>query len=514
MLHVFKAAGIRMRQRHVLSHLLPALVSLLMLLQVARAVDYANQPDVLQRADMRFASGQYYTALQQYRALSHQQDTAALRLRLGILHTLRGEFALAEQKLWHAMLLEPSCADYELTTLYLGHVVASREQVPRALEIWQRPAVCAIPPEQRPYAGPRRVIQAEWALRQGEYGTAQAGYSTAITMTLPADWQAFTLYRLALLQAASDPDGALELLESPLSTVATQPDPFLTPLLPTTFVRDSSQLYAVLQASDAERPQLLGQLYLNLEYYDLAERQFAQVPPDSPYALSAATYAAYAEWHTGEEQAAAEQLEQLVTHHPGELRVHVLQALTTISSDTLTSTATLTSTVGMLPTWHADTYLARALWYVAQSDYVNASLSYQQAIDLAPAPMRGHYALVAAQFHLRTTYELCAEGLPVAQEASSQLTASAEAWTTLAAIRYQCSDFAGATIAAHHALTLDPQRAAAFFYRGAALARLNRLDEARITLIHAADLAPASIWRERAELVLDELPPDQFANTH
>jgi tetratricopeptide (TPR) repeat protein len=354
------------------------------------------------------------------------------------------------------------------------------------------------------------VVQANWALRQGDYHAARVGYSTAITMPLPADWHAFSLYRLALLEAASNPDSALALLATRAPT-SVPPDPFLSPLLPTTFVSDSGRLYAVLQASAAERTQLLGQLYMDLGYYKLAEEQFARIPSDSPYALPSAAYAAYARWHSGEAQAAAAHLEQLTASYPGELRVHVLQALTAISSGALTSTATLTSTVGMLPTWHADTHLARALWYVSQSDYVNASLSYQRAVNLAPAHMRGHYALLAARFHLRTTYELCSEGPPVAQQAIQRLPGSAEAWVTLGAIRYQCSDFAGAAIATRRALELDPQRADAFFYRGAALVWLNRLHEARITLIRAADLAPASIWRERAELLLADLPPDRLA---
>jgi tetratricopeptide (TPR) repeat protein len=173
--------------------------------------------------------------------------------------------------------------------------------------------------------------------------------------------------------------------------------------------------------------------------------------------------------------------------------------------DVLSAAQPISTTLEALIPGRAETYLAWALWHTAQSEYPLASMAYLQALTVAPDRERGHYALIAARFHLATTYDMCTVGLFAAQEATRRLPDNAEAWTTLAASNYQCGHFTPAVNAARRALALEPQRADATFYRGAALARLGKAAEARITLTHAADLAPASVWRERAEILLVQL---------
>lgn len=109
--------------------------------------------------------------------------------------------------------------------------------------------------------------------------------------------------------------------------------------------------------------------------------------------------------------------------------------------------------------------------------------------------------MLAAQFHLATTYELCERGLPLAEQAASASADDPVALTTLAAHRYHCGELAGAVAAARAAQAAGSGPAAAY-YLGAALAALGDSANARVALIQAADLAPASDWRRRAELVL------------
>ncbi|NJN17677.1 MAG: hypothetical protein HC822_16080 [Oscillochloris sp.] len=95
--------------------------------------------------------------------------------------------------------------------------------------------------------------------------------------------------------------------------------------------------------------------------------------------------------------------------------------------------------------------------------------------------------------------------MPLVEQAAEGMTNSGEALTLLAALRYRCGQFAGAAEAAAQAQILGAGPEAAY-YRGASLAALGATTEARHQLIRAADLAPASIWRARAELALATLP--------
>lgn len=462
----------------------------------------------LATADALFTSGQYYAALQQYTLLaaSESHDSAAATLRVGMVRTIRAEFALAESALWEAIRRGLSAESYDLAVFYLGHVLSSRGQQEAAERLWQQ-TNCAPTQQPCPYAGPRAVLRAGWAFQAGDYSTAERDYRAAFALPLPNDWRTQAIYRLSLLQAARSPEQALSVLQAPPPWQVQPPDPFLSPLLPATALADSARLYAVLQSSAIDRVQLLGQLYLDLGLDDLALHWFEQVADDSPHADEAAAFALYTRWRLGQQPGEPAEFARIVASQPASSRAQVLLALVTIvqSQDTLTSTDTLTGTQQALAPQSAETYLAWALWYLSHSDYVNASSAYQRAIVLAAPAMRGRYALLAARFSLTTGYEICTEGTSAAREAVERLPDSADAWATLAGSHYQCYAFAGASAAARRALSYDPQRADASFYLGAALARLEQEDEARAALIRAADLAPASIWRERAEGILTQL---------
>jgi tetratricopeptide (TPR) repeat protein len=104
-----------------------------------------------------------------------------------------------------------------------------------------------------------------------------------------------------------------------------------------------------------------------------------------------------------------------------------------------------------------------------------------------------------ARFHLDISLDRCAAGLPAAEEAARALPNDTRAWATLAGARFGCGDPAGARAAAEQALQRGPANVEATYYLGRALAALGDRPAARQALINAADLAPRSVWRERAE---------------
>ncbi len=479
------------------------LFAVVLLVLAAQLVFRPDPRDNMRAADSLFIGGHYYAALQRYSSLAAQNTSAELALRLGIVRTLRGEYALAERLLRQAIQSGLSGPTHRLALLYLGHVLVARGQDVGGIQIWALLDSCAPPPEGCAYSGPQRILRAELSLRREEYASAEADYRAARGAALPADWNRLVAYRLALLQSARDPDAALDLLAAPLPTSAAH-DPWLQPLLPT-LSSDATQLQAVLNAEPETRPQLLGQLLLDQNLYRLAEAQFTQITPDNPNALAAAAYAAYTRWRAGDQRRGLERLEELVAAHQDEPWARTLLALAYLSTNDTAAAEDQLATIRTLAPSDPDTHLAWANWYVAQGDYVNANIEYQQALAQVPPADRGRYALLIARFHLNSTYEQCELGLPAAEMAARALPSSADAWTILAAHRYHCGNVEGAVAAARTALDQAPGAAAAF-YLGAALVAEGEWEDARTSLVRAADLAPASIWRERAEATLAQLP--------
>jgi tetratricopeptide (TPR) repeat protein len=154
-----------------------------------------------------------------------------------------------------------------------------------------------------------------------------------------------------------------------------------------------------------------------------------------------------------------------------------------------------------------DTHLAWAQWYAARHDYIRAADEYRRAFNDAPPDDRGRFALALARFHLDTALRVCEVGYLAAEEAARLLPDDAGAWIALASARLTCGDPAGARAAAERALARSPDDAEANYYLGRALAALGDRSGARRALIQAADLAPASPWRARAETQLAALGP-------
>jgi len=475
---------------------------LALLLGAALALTLALRPDrrdALRQADRLFSAGRYHEALSVLTPLAPALPEA--QARLGMLRALRGEHTQAERQLRAAMLRGLGPVEYQRALLYLGRALADSGRYDLAARTWALVEDCRSV-EACAYRGPARVLAADEALRRGEYLLASAGLQAALAGPLPTLWAESARYRLALVHASSAPEAARRDLA--LAVAPERADPLIAPLLPA--VGDGPlRLQAALDAPPAGRPQILGLFYLSLGLYGLAEEQFARVDPHGPDALGAAAYAAYTRWRAGDASGGLQRLQALVEAHPDDPRARTLLALTYLTTDAGDAAQDELDTVARLRPDDPGVALAWASWHAARREYDQASRAYTRALALAPDSERGRYALLAAKFHLATTFELCETGLPFAETAAAAAPEDPQALTLLAAHRYHCGQFAGAAEAARAARRTGggPD---AFYYLGAALAALGDAEQARSALIRAADLAPASDWRRRAELALGMLP--------
>lgn len=482
----------------------------------------ALRPDPITRVDKLLLTGQYYAAVQETTAQASTHAAtdplpADVLLRSGMLAAIRGDYPTAERLLWQAISGELDPPAHELALLYLGHTMVRQQPADHAAtrQVWRQRSRCRA--AACPLAGAYQAIQAEWRLQQGDYAAAEDGFRAALELPLGADWQRFASYRLALVQAARTPETALALLAAPTPRQNSRWQRMSSPLIPARALQNRARLHELLTTPPHERRQLLGQMYTALGMDELALQVLQATPAVSPHQQAARAHIAYLQWRSSQHHASTSALETLALLYPDEPGVQTLLVLAEIieasqqTTSSITATTITTDTLVLLPDERAATSLAWGVWHLSQRDYLGASTAFQQALEQASAAQRGRFALTIARFHLDTAYEICTDGRAAAESAVRALPESSAAWGLLAAARYQCGEFAPAIAAAETALLLAERTgspaAAAHFYLGAALAHQGNPAAARPHLIRAADLAPASVWRERAELLLDRLAP-------
>lgn len=484
--------------RLLLSALLLAL-ALGLLWQSLRLASAPSPLDDLRRFDGLFLAGRYHDALNGYRALTSRSPGLAVAFaHQGMVEALRGEYPAASRSLATALGKGLRGDEHDLVRLYQGRVSLGMGLRDEAGQFWG-----TLGPRSR-LLPLRRVLEGESLLRAGEPAAAEASFRAALGPGLPGTWRALVHRRLAALRATATPRAALAELDQSAQTGPPDADQRLVawaaPLLPAG-APDAAALRAALTAEPARRPQLLGQLYLDAGLYGLAAAQFDAAAAGTD-ALAARAYAAYTRWQAGQRAAGRAGLEALVREHPEEPRARVLLALAYLAeSDTDKAHAELSSIRALTPQ-AADTHLAWAQWYAAQHDYVAAAESYQRALAEAPPAQRGAYALELSGFYVSTELHICDDGLQAVGQAARLLPDSPRAQTNLAAALLRCGDPAAARDAAAQALAHDPANPEASYYLGRALAALGDRGAARRALVSAADLAPASAWRERAETQL------------
>jgi cytochrome c-type biogenesis protein CcmH/NrfG len=473
-----------------------AVFVLALLVTAARLTFRPDPHDALRQADALFAAGRYYEAFHAYHALAtHTPDFAPARLRLAMTLVVRGEGSAASREFGWALKLGLNDAAMMLARLYQGRMAADMGYADEAARMWAQ-----IPPSSALY-GLRLALEAEERLRRDDYAGAEAGYRAALAAGLPESWRRSAYARIAALRAGYDPTSAWEDLRR--ATAASRDplpaeQPLAAPLRPSPRP-DAAQIAAILASDEAIRPQLLGQVYLDAGWTALAETQFDVARKRGALAQPAEAYIAYAHLLNGDYAVAMTRLRDLVATAPDDPRPHIVLALAYLAAQDASAAFAEIREARRLAPDDPDVLLALGEWHAAQRDYVAAAAAYAEALRLAPPERRGVYALTQAQYHLRTSLQVCDRGLPAAAEAVAWLPGNAQAWSALAQARLVCGDATGSRDAAAQASRLDPASPEAAYHYGRALAALGDRTAARDALIRAADLAPASEWRVRAE---------------
>ncbi len=465
-------------------------------LLAARLAFQPDPYDALRQADALFIAGRYYEAFHAYHALATRApDFAPARLRLGMALAVRGEEMAASREFGWALRLGLNDADTALARLYQGRMSARMGYADEAARMWTQ-----ISPSSALY-GLRLALEAEERLRHNDYAGAEAGYHAALAAGLPDSWRRVAHTRIATLRAGHDPVGAWqELRRAVTEEHGTRPreQPLAVPLRPLPRP-DVAQIAAILASDEAIRPQLMGQVYLDIGWTPLAEEQFAMARERGTPTLAAEAYSAYAQLSNGDVAVALARLRDLALATPDDPRPRTLLALAHLAvRDAPAALAEIQEARRIAPN-DPDVLLALGEWHTAQRDYPAAAAAYDKARRIAPPALRGTYALVQAQYHLKTSLQICEQGIPAAVEAVAWLPENSQAWLALAQARLACGDAAGARDAAAQAQALDPASAEVAYHYGRALAALGDRTAARSALIRAADLAPASEWRIRAE---------------
>lgn len=373
-------------------------------------------------------------------------------------------------------------------------------------------------------AGNRRYAEAEWAavdprsslhplanLLRGEdalrvadvQAAAQYGLK-ALESTLGEPARSFAHLRVALALAGDAPAAAeqhVAAIPAALPAAAADIRAYMT-LSSEEIVRHARQLEAILGSEPAVRGQLLGQQLLALDLHHLAIARFEGVPPDAPRVVLARAHAAVTRWELGQKDTAVEQLRELVEYAPHNPAVATMFATVALYRGQLdAASAALDVAEGWNPLDPA-IMVVRSDVLVARHDFPGAVAERRRAFEVARPAFRGRYARALAELHLRLTYQLCEAGADAARTATLLEPSAVESWRLLGSIVYHCRDFAGAADAARRGLQVAPNDAELEFWLGAALWESGQRRGGTVHLRNAADFAPSSEWRRRAEEIL------------
>jgi len=168
-----------------------------------------------QAAEELWRAGRYYEARAAYARLV--SDLPLAQLRLGMIYVLRGERGPAERAMRSAMQRGLPNSDYQLALLYLGRALADDGRSELATRTWLLLEECR-PGQICRYRAVARLLAADLALTKGAYTQARTGLQAVLAEPLPVAWASYARYRLALLEAATDPEAAISLLVPPTDT--------------------------------------------------------------------------------------------------------------------------------------------------------------------------------------------------------------------------------------------------------------------------------------------------------
>lgn len=476
--------------------LVQALPALLLLFTAARLLLQADQLDRLRDARLLVLQGRSQLAFQQYQQLSTLgEQYPEFFLQFAELRLVRGEALEAERLLLRALRRPLAPTQRAEAQLAYGWALALQGRTDRAVAVWQTLPISL--------QGKAAVLRGELALLQGHLQEAQTAAQQALAAQLPPKWRALAAYRLALLQGLADPQAA----RAALLELDPQQGMLVLPPLgswPTSlWAGRIARLRTALDQSDGERRLALPAL---LAEEGLLKASYALLIQDTTQPLTnerALLFEARLRWHLGERNRALARLKEAITLYPQSAALLRLLALLQVEQHSPAAVETLALAERLDPV-APDNAVVRAALKRAEHDYEAAAQAYEEAIALAEPEQQALYHLHAARFYHGTTWQQCEAGLTHARQAVAGLDDDAEAWMLLSEMLLRCGQPAEALAAGDQLARRWPDEPAGHFIRGSALLSLNRHDEGREALLLAADLAPTSSWRTRAEVFLSD----------
>lgn len=415
---------------------------------------------LLRDADAAFVGGRYAAAAELYRRyLAAEPADPRPEAGLAMVATLRGDLPEARERFGRAIVAGLRGEQLDAARLYQARIeqLAGRPE----LAAQYRRLV-----DRGGALGPIRLaLDGEAALLAAQPADAAAQYRAAAP-DLPQRWRELALQRLRLLDAQPPPAalvpperGAQLLLEA------------LRPR------------FAPIAADDlGADPLARGMRWLAAGFPRLAADTLAQAPPSRERELGLG----YSAWLLGDLATAQSIFAALAAAEPQDVRLAALARLTALDG---APPPDATDAPGLL---------VRAAYQTLQRNYPEAAQLYDRALAAAPPPERGHYALAAARFRLDAGIEVCGQGLRAAEEAGAGPPDRA-ALVTLAAVQLACGKPAAGEASARAALAAASADPEGLYLLGRALVAQGRRDDAAAAFRAAADSAPASQWRRRAE---------------
>ncbi len=269
------------------------------------------------------------------------------------------------------------------------------------------------------------------------------------------------------------------------------------------------EMLAVLEtaAEEVEAPRrelLLGAAFLRSDELSLARRHFARALALDPSSAEARAYLGRTLDRLGETVRAREMLERALDLDPEEplayffLGVHHREA-----GNMETAQAVLLQGLQRDPE-NAALRAEMGRTFEALSQHDQAEEWYQAATEAAPRD--AGFALVLAQFYVDHLYRIQDAGLDAARTAVALAPSEAGAYDLLGWAYCLADRPAQGEQALLQALALDPDLSSAHFHLGSLYARTGQADLARHHLQRAADLDTTGYYRQRAQLLIIELP--------
>ncbi|MDP9312817.1 MAG: hypothetical protein M3R24_18340 [Chloroflexota bacterium] len=481
--------------------LLPGIV----LVVVAASLVLRPEPvgTAVRAAEALWQAGQFLEARAQLLAIPPAEAPPRVWVRLAQLHLLRGECVPAQR--YVARALAGSSSQLRRDEAALVHLVAGQCAALAGDRRYATAEWSAVDPRS-PYRAVSDLLRGDDALHAAETTGALTSYTAALAGPLAEPLPAFAHLRMALVLAGKQPDVAREHLAAigeTLPPLTADLRPFVA-LSTKDVVKHSRQLEAILAADPAAHAQLLGQQLLDLGLPRLAIVHFEQVPDTAPEAVLARAYAAMARWQLGQKDAAAEQLRELAVYLPQDPAVATLYASIARERGELDAADKALAAAEAVHPLDPAIMVVRSDILVDRHAYAEAIAERRRALALARPEVRARYALALAQLHLDLTYQLCDAGIAAARQATTLAPADGMAWQLLAAVLYHCGDYHGTAEAARSGLAVMPDHTALLFYLGAGQWASGERQSGAANLRAAANLAPASEWRRRAEALLSQ----------